>query len=526
MRSTSAIVPLAFVLFAGAAPGSEPTLDHDAPFLGHVLHVRLEGAPPFATVRLLESPSRGERVLAYGTLELESTQLALAALGSADASGAFVVALALPADAASAEAERHWQAVVEDPAAPAGAVLSEAVHVRLLGPRVYVPYAGRNDDVVSDAGLDVVGAVDRAVSVSVDFGPSVALGQALGDGLPVFTPSFDRGAVMASASELVLFDPFFGDVLRRVPFEEASRSLLVDPSGERLYVLETGLTNGDPRVVALDFHTGDVLRTRRRRRVSPGLWSADAAGTAYVAELHEVTGQPHVARFDLGAFAERGTFAVGSDHSKSFTSLLLDEGQLFVGTDGTEDTGGNTSYWAELTRADLTSFPPATELRSFSGSHALANLTPVPLLNRLLFSTSTATSPGGAFRATRLASSGPFVVVGPPGYSLGIGGVAMRDTDAWTLVTSPDHDEPERLWRLDVPASTWTNFGGLPCYSGGVGVGVVRDAWVDQVVLAVRECGVSTLQDATLVFHDPVTAAQTEVSVGDQPTGLRVVAVP
>ena len=102
----------------------------------------------------------------------------------------------------------------------------------------------------------------------------------------------------------------------------------------------------------------------------------------------------------------------------------------------------------------------------------------------------------------------------------------MLDLDAWALIYSVDGDEAERLFHFDIASSTWTELSGLSCFSGGVEVAALRDAYVDTVVFAVGHCGPVGFQDPLAVFHDPASGLQTEVPVGLRPSSVGVVPVP
>jgi hypothetical protein len=278
-----------------APKAGTPHLTHSAPFVGRTLTIQVEGAPANATVDLFLSPSAGTCTTPYGDLVLACSDLHEVATGISSATGTWSVDFPVPLDAALAETEQHYQAIVDDPSGPTGRVLSDAIHMRLLGPRMYAGHAG---------GFDVYSAVDKTIATHVDYTPGVFA-------KPVFDASFSRGAVMSTSRELLFFDPFFGGVQGTIPFAtDCSSTLITDASHSTIYVLETG---GDAaaRIHAIEFSTGAETSYLDLPNPVGGSWCEGSPGVEMFVGEAELTGQASIRLIGMNPLADLGSGIVG-----------------------------------------------------------------------------------------------------------------------------------------------------------------------------------------------------------------------
>jgi len=258
------LAPLVLACGAGVA-SAQAHLEHSAPWLGRTLDLDVVGAPANQTVELLYSPSRTSIPTPLGTLELRRRALRRLGVRTSDGSGHATFHIAVPLDPALADQEAHFQAIVTDPAAPAGRTLMNASHLRLLGTRLYAHERSRYPDPIQ-GGLEIVDAVHGAVSARVDFGPVDDAELTNEEGKPVFSANFAVGAVMATSTRLVFFDPFFGTTRAEVPVAPSSRILWTDAAGARVYVLEKGSSAPPVQGGAC---ASSISRLRPRRPISP-----------------------------------------------------------------------------------------------------------------------------------------------------------------------------------------------------------------------------------------------------------------
>jgi hypothetical protein len=90
--------------------------------------------------------------------------------GHADAAGEWSFTWSVPLDPLLAEEPEHFQAFVRRPIL-GGAVLSTAVHLRLLGSRAYTSSAGSNDPSHHASGeFSIVSLTKGELVARIDFG--------------------------------------------------------------------------------------------------------------------------------------------------------------------------------------------------------------------------------------------------------------------------------------------------------------------------------------------------------------------
>lgn len=317
-----------FALILGVAASTDVvraqmTLRHSAPFLGRTLELSLEGAPPGASVALFESTSSSAVATPFGVWELERAHAQLVALGSADSSGSFRYAWDVPLVTMSAEAPRHYQALVRNAGAT---MLSPAVHLRLLASRAYVLSAGDATPGAETSGsLTVVSMYSGARPFQLWFGAPLT------DVPPRAEPAFDehvsRGAILISRSELSFFDPFFGAEIARVAVAPAVGRLVTDAEERVVHAFSPGdAAAGAPaRVQRFELSTAAALPeiALPAGRYEPA-WIANLERTfAYAIGFDPVARRYFAERIDLTAGADAGRLpiaAAGFDRLQDMTA--------------------------------------------------------------------------------------------------------------------------------------------------------------------------------------------------------------
>lgn len=255
------------------------------------------------------------------------------ASGFTDAGGEWTYSTLVPADPALAEAPIHYQALIEPAGAPA--LLSDAVHLRLLGSRAYVLCAGSSYPTSSPTNgeLSIVSLVRNERVAAVEFG-YLGAWQPQRDSVPVFDASFSRGAVVPLPDELVFFDPFFGRVTERQALIAASQRIFASTDGERMFVLDGAATS--TRIRVIEIATGDTLRSIALPAVAFGReWLVDPVREiAYVAGASSGVLAPFVERVDLAAGVDLGPVIVGAPLSPGITAMARSGDVVLVATDG------------------------------------------------------------------------------------------------------------------------------------------------------------------------------------------------
>jgi len=503
-----------FCSLAFAQERGGPTLEHSAPFLGHRLVLSMQGATPGAPAALMQSPEAGEVVLPYGVLELDPDQVTVIATDEVNTEGRARFFIPLPKDAASAELECHYQILVGDAARPTSAALSEAVHLRVLGPRVYVghgPY-----------GLSIVSATDESVVVNVDVDTPGGASVPGTRGGAVFNRNYSRGAVMTGRDELLIFDPFFGEVIRRVSFEHATRELIVDARQEHVLVLERRSVGGGPtlngRVHIIDLEAGDVDAVVELPHAVLNQWVAHRDGNAYIAE-NRGDYTIFVRRFGIEGREVLDAFEVGQTRFGQISGMTITHDTLF--------TTVSSGFEGEISRISLSSAPVAVDSTPVPGQANLRDLIPVLAARRVLFGRYFTGYGGADLHSAPIVGSDPVESIGMPGGARGLADAVVRGRSIWALSTELDADgEPDFLvYMEDVLEPGWVNIGGSNCAGSFAGIGSIRDRYVDQIVYGVHSCSIGAAT-STLVFHDPVTNAESAVALDHRQSSLRTVPVP
>ena len=461
----------ALPVLCGSADSQIPAhLSHTAPFLGHPLTIRVEGAAPSAAIDLLFSPSAGSFDGPYGHLELARGSVQTVATGVALPDGTWSVDLPVPLDPALAETERHYQALVDDPSAPAGRRLSDAIHIRLLGPRMYAGHAG---------GFDVYNAVDKTVATHVNYAPEVFA-------KPVFDASFSRGAVMSTSKELLFFDPFFGGVQGTIPFAtDCSSTLITDASHSTLYVLETG---GDSaaRIHAIEFSTGAETSYLDLPNPVGGSWCEGSPGVEMFVGEAELTGQSSIRLIGMQPLADLGSGIVGDPTWPCGAPPVL-------------YAGGTVFSWVMVPDPQSPYYPDGLISRSrvvgseFStntvgiGRSGLYAATPVPEAGLVLAALQSTMGPGAALvkipiSPSRSISGLPWIdgttFMEQPNF------MEADGKTAWVVGHIEASEGDFLLFRFDFETNTWTRYPNWWFMDYPTARGVIHDALVHEFWVA------------------------------------------
>ena len=457
-----------------APQAGTPHLTHSAPFVGQTLSIQVGGAPANARVDLFLSPSAGTCATPYGDFELACSDLHEVASGVTSATGTWSVEFPIPLDAALAETEQHFQAIVDDPSGPTGRVLSDAIHMRLLGPRMYAGYSG---------GLEIYSTLSETVVMHVDFAGGF-------DSKPIFDSSYSRGAVMSSPRELLFFDPYFGGGQATIPFaSDCSGSLIMDSAHHTVYVLESGAAETS-RIHAI--RLSDGIETSHLDLPNPiaGLWCEGSAGVeAWVAE-YELDGQTSIRRVALDPFADLGSAIVGNPNNQGagFEDLIYSADQLFVSTLEPDVDPRSPYRNGCLTRCSVVGSSIVTQRENLLRGR-LFRMTAVPDADWVVAQIMSTFGPG--FGMCRFPLSKPGPIEGLPGgapylpeYAVCIVADGMS---AWIVGLEEFGEGSSRLHRLDFSTNTWTLYP-VHWYPGGVvsAAALVRDALDHELWVANR----------------------------------------
>ena len=465
----------ALSILCGSANSQSPAhLSHGAPFLGHPLTIRIEGAAPSAAIDLLFSPTAGSFDGPYGHLELARGSAQTVATGVALPDGTWSIDFPVPLDAALAEKERHYQALVDDATAPAGRRLSDAIHIRLLGPRMYAGHAG---------GFDVYNAVDDTVVTHVAFASTTFAG-------PVFDASYSRGAVMSNPRELLFFDPYFGGVQGTVPFaSDCSSTLITDPSHSTLYVLEMG-GEAAARIHAVEFSTGVETSYLDLPNPVGGSWCEGSPGVELFVGEVELTGQSSIRRIGMNPLADLGSSIVGDPNTTrgGAPGVLYGGGQVLSSSTSTEPDPPHFVNGA-FSRSRVVGSTITTSTMLL-GRAVLTDLAMVPDANRLIAGMQlTLPGPFFAMLQTSLSGNRPWIDL-PPGYfppghlpPVYAISIVADGTTVWIVGRYDVLEFPSYLYRLDFVTNSWTMYPeawprSFPCAAGLVRDALDHELWV------------------------------------------------
>ncbi len=471
-----------FLGIAGSASAaSQPTLEHSAPFLGHTLKIEVDAAPPSQAVVLLYSPRAGHTPTPFGLFELQRTTSQRIALGTTDALGHATFSIPIPANAAIAEKEAHFQALVDDPTATEGKVFSEGVHVRLLGTRMYTGLEGSQIDIVSAIREESV----RRITIDATLATNWSAGNA------VFRSNQSVGAVMSSGFALIRFDPFFGALLGPVQFGPCSTTLLTDVDEKRVFVLENV-----GRITAVDLASGAILGQLMLPNPSSGVWCSNSRRTeAYVGEYAGPQLTPALRRIDLSSLSDLGAFPVaGGDPQQSIACIVFASKTVFV-TSRQPPVFQVSGSRGALTRIDLSTSVVTTQ---FVEGVEFEKALPVPSVDKLAMvanHTQQSGPPNLTYYLAPLSHSAPLVDAGSvhePGHGsfmFSANDTEARDPMVWAVGRVDPDDGYSALGRWDLTTNTWwrvptdgAGWNGMPPRE----LALVRDDFVDCVYVGIR----------------------------------------
>lgn len=521
---------LALVGLVAAAPSragvTVPHLDHGAPYLGRPLAIELRDAAPLAPVTLFLAPTGGHSTTPFGVLELQRHRIVPVASGTTDALGRWSTELDVPLDPALAEQEHHYQALVLDASAPAGAVLSDAFGLRLLGPRVY---ASTRDVVAvpNRSGLAIVDALRGTLVASIDLGPTDASIDLRAK--PVLDGRCAVGAVMASRRELVFFDAAFGTRIGSVAFRtDCSRELLVDATGTRAYVLETGAgpsTQGSARVHVVDLAARAIVATLSLPNASSSTWCASrGAREAFVAET-DAFGRASLRRVGLEPLVDRGAIALETTPGGSFVQVAFALGQVFATTHRIE---GFTAS-VQLARVTITGPSMTLSTRPMTNQYG-CNFVALPGADRLVVWTARWDLPWYSITEEGLSAPTTPVPFPPMGPYLGASDLEEDGTSVWVLDRSNDEPgdptEPGQLHRYDFATHAWSIYPRAWPFEGPQDVERLHDALVDLVCVSTRHVPPPIDRPGELLLATPDGASERHVVLGVTAEALLAAPIP
>lgn len=533
-QKSLASVSLAFAATSVLAFASDtsPVLDHSAPFLGRPLEIELSGAAPFAPVTLLLSPAAGHSQTPFGRLELRRERIIPVASGVTDAQGHWTASLPVPLDAALAELEQHYQALIFDPAAPAGAVLSNARALRLLGPRVYVSYRDTST-AVAHTGLYVVDAAHGSLAYALDHGPNGAAQGSNSEGRPVFDERNAVGAVMASAYDLVFFDAYFGTRLETIHFAAAcSRVLYTDAARKRVYVLETGVLpvpgSQQPAVVhAFDLTTRSVVGRLSLSGTTDRLWCVGrAAREAFIAE-HDLRGFTSLHRVSLDPLADRASVPLELEFGALFDRVAFAAGQVLVSSHRFGPFPAPAS--CHFSRVAIGASSMTVLATPMSDTYPF-EFVALPGVDGLFTWSQRWTVPVARMEIQPLHSIGAPESIPLPDFYVAANDLEDDGPVLWVMDRNSneplDPTEPGRLWRLDLATRTWSSYPRTWPFEGPLDVERLRDPIVDLVCIGTRHVAPPIDRPGELLLASPSGAHETHVVLGVDAEALLAVPIP
>ncbi len=449
-------------------------MEHSAPWLGGDLSLQIEGAQPSSQVRWLVAPTAGSLMLPFGELELERSTIQAFAGSTTDSNGSSSVSLSLDALTYAAEDELHIQTLVVDVTQPSGFVLGEAKHLRVLGPRFYVGCRGEDTPPQAENGALLAISEDSGSTIFEIVHNRVLTGErGHGRATPRFSANMDVGAVMISPSELLLFDPFFGTELARIPFATASRDIFVHPDTTGVWVLDQG--SGPSRVNLVDFDTLTITNQVFLQQPVSWYWCATEDGReAWIGEHYSFTGQTAALRFNLETGQVGESIPLGTVGNARFTDLTCAAGQVFVGTATQAGIGNWFGYRSRIQFTAGGHF--VTTDSAFTTEFSM--FTAVPDAGAMLFSSIMPEIPAWSLSAQRLAVptvTHPFAL---PWVYLRVASTAVEGTGVWVLDSSnnepPTATDPGRLYHLDLLTQSWRQHPTEWFYVGPVGMSLLK----------------------------------------------------
>lgn len=332
---------------------------------------------------------------------------------------------------------------------------------------------------------------------------------------------------MATSTELYLFDPFFGRRLGRASFTNASRKLLTDRAGTRLFVLDSDAVTG-VHVHVLDFET--LAPLAEIAMPAEGLWttwiSADEGSIAYIVGREPAGQGLFLRRFDLETAQPLARVDIGLATSRDVRGLCATDDMVLIACD---EPGPPFGFPTHSVFSRVFEDPTGARVETTpGGGHGLI-LEPVPALNVLAWRTTLTFAPQGSIKLERLRA--------PTGASGSLTGnydypgwLAAGPTGLWVICVMYDdfdaawlrfHDLRDGSYR-DVLNADWH-------FDVPVAMRVAADAFGERVCVAAQEFipapnWLEIRPRVTVV--DAATDAKTTIATGPQPENLLVVPIP
>lgn len=496
----------------GVCAKAQLELRHDAPFAGSMLNLEVRGAAPGAQVELFVSPRPARVATPWGLLEIELASATTVASGVADSSGWFGATVALAA--ADVEAPRHFQALVTPPSATPA--YSPAAHLRALGARAYAGYGGfaPGGPFEWDGGLAIVSLARDEWIATVEYGPLVGVPEQRGGARPVFRSDFARGVVAPDAHELVVFDPFFGRVLERLPTNGASTVVFSDRAAEHVYVLD-GVAGGasataqlhrlDLRATGIDSTlplAGEPLTTA---------WAVDAErGVAYVASGPSPSTPTSLRRIALDTLTDLGPLVIGPAGAAVNSLARSDDLVLANLSNGTFVRVRETASGPEVSISAAVSSSSMIEVLPTSG--LIAQWLHYPTL------------PGGILWLERLAGSTASLGIGVLQFG-GLIDMVESPRGLWAVsANSGLVSGGYTLGEYDLATRTWTSWNASIYVNTPAAIARFDDASGARVCIATDGVfGNVIYERPRLLVLGPSPGEELAIPIGPTPTSLLVV---
>jgi hypothetical protein len=524
VRAPFGLATAALALCAASATAQTYPISHGAPFIGRPMTVKLTGVPRDAFCVLFESEVSDSVATPLGVWELDRVSMRNVAHGRADSSGVATLNVNIPLDPQLAEKLRHYQARVHFNDTFS---ISHAAHLRLIGARAYVVSGG-------DAGAGVNGQLTIASLVTQESVFQLDLGvsyhSADRSAQPVFDANYSRGALTLGASDVVFFDPLFGDEIARQSTPPLSGRLLTSPAGDRVFALAPGdFAAGVPAaILSFDPRTGAPLASLQLPPARfTGQWISNLERTfAYVVGRDAATGQLFVQRIDLSSFTDTGAIPIGLPTSERVVDFTPGPRSVYLLAKRQEFPWGCYTDGA-LTQIDEAANGPSTSTVPWDSSvHTLVAAPKVGLLASL---TGYCMFPGTGLTLARLGSpSGPSQTI--PGLWADSALSARPVQRGVWLQTFTNDWGGDELWFVSHEGHVWNN---TPLGSNYPPTIVDIDAFDDplgeRACALVREFRVSNPSysvRARLYMVDPLAPGVAHVNVGLGPYSLLAVPIP
>ena len=507
------LAALAVALLAQAAAAQVPSLSHSAPKLGNRLAITLEGATPGALVRLYSSPGETSSATPFGTLELERTGLTLIASGNADPGGEFSYQELVPLDPALAEVWNHYQALVQEPAAPKGWTLSQAVHLRYVGTRVYETCAGLtwgNRHVPPE--MRVLSAIDDS---------TLAVIEGLAGGTPVFTDDLALGALVLGGDRLVVFDNFRLERRASVWLGPSDGHLVPGLDGRSVVVFQPAAA----RLLWVDLESATVTDTLTLPLwVTPGWTSSEPGHEAWIGELDPGQRRPSLRHVDLEARVVLERVPVGDPLDDVVTASAWAPGLVFATSSYPVWPYGHVT---SLSTLDLTASPPSVHVVQ---PGLVLGLTPLVEADRLVLRSAFSLGPGEHLRISTLSPTPAFRSLEIPASwsgDLNVRALAPDGNGFWLLDDCYGYDGgPGLLLHYSFERELWS-LHGVWSFGGPNAMELARDGLVDKVYVALTGEADKPIQVLPEIHVlDRASSTWSQVSGGWTPTSLTTLSVP